>query len=84
MIFSSPVPQKACTESQKGSRCMLFAGQVMKISCRPVVKRVINLPYDRITLLAEIRQKSINFNFNNPMFLFIKRVVLPCIRMLSF
>ena len=51
MIFSSPVPQKACTESPKGSRCMLFAGQVMKISCPSVVKRVINLTYDRITLV---------------------------------
>ena len=40
MTFSSPVPQKACTESP-GSRCMLFAGQVMKISYPPVVKRVI-------------------------------------------
>ena len=63
MIFSSPVPQKACTES------MLFAGQVTKISCPPVVKRVINLPYDMITLLAENRQISINYNFNNPLLL---------------
>ena len=69
MIFSSPVLQKACTESPKGSRCMLFAGQVMKISCPPVVKRVINLPYDMITLLAENRQISINYNFNNPLLL---------------
>ena len=29
-----------------GSRCMLLAGQVRKISCPPVAKRVINLPYD--------------------------------------
>ena len=48
--------KKACTECPKGSRCMLFAGQVMKISCPPVVKRVINLPYYIITLLAENRQ----------------------------
>ena len=27
-----PVPQKACTESPSGSRCMFFAGQVIKIS----------------------------------------------------
>ena len=56
MIFSSPVPQKACTsrpfglsvhafcgtgdENIIGSRCVLFAGQVMKISYPPVVKRV--------------------------------------------
>ena len=44
-------------EGLEGSRCMLFAGQVMKISCPPVVKRVINLPYGMITLLAENRQK---------------------------
>ena len=31
--------------------------QVMKISCLPVVKRIINLPYDMIPLLAENRQK---------------------------
>ena len=41
MTFSSPVPQKACTSSPSGSRCMLFAGQVMKISYPPVVQRVI-------------------------------------------
>ena len=29
-----------------GSRCMLLAGQVRKISYPPVAKRVINLPYD--------------------------------------
>ena len=84
MIFSSPVPQKACTESPKGSRCMLFAGQVMKMSCLPVVQRVINLPYGMITLLTENRQKiSINYNFNTPLFLFRKCVVFPCIRILS-
>ena len=61
-------------------RCMLFAGQVMKISCPPVVRRVINLPYGMITLLAEKRKKiSINYNFNTPLFLFRKCVVFPCI-----
>ena len=44
MIFSSPVPQKACTSSPSGSRCMLFAGQVMKTSYPPVVQRVITTP----------------------------------------
>ena len=57
MIFSSPVPKKACTESPKGSRCMLFAGQMMKISYPSVVQREINLAYDMITVLAEKRQK---------------------------
>ena len=63
-IFIICPEKKAYIESPKGSRCMIFAGsrwmlfsgQVMKISCPPVVKRVINLPYDMITLLAENRQ----------------------------
>ena len=38
------------------SSVVIFAGQVIKISCPPVVQRVINLPYDMIILLAENRQ----------------------------
>ena len=45
MIFPSPVPKKACISSPSGSRCMLFAGQVMKISYPPVVQRVITTSF---------------------------------------
>ena len=48
-------PAKSMHREPEG--LMLFAGQVMKISCLPDVKRVINLPYDMINLLAENRQK---------------------------
>ena len=37
---------RLCSNYPSGSRCMLLAGQVRKISCPPVAKRVINLPYD--------------------------------------
>ena len=55
MIFSSPVPQKACTSSPPGSRCMLFAGQVMKISYPPVVQRVITTYLSEYVLFKNIR-----------------------------
>ena len=51
MIFSSPVPQKACTSSPSGSRCMLFAGQVMKIPYPPVVQRIITTYYSAKCLI---------------------------------
>ena len=50
--FSSPVPQKAYTSNPSGSRCMLFAGQVMKISYPPFVLRVITTYFNISTNLS--------------------------------